>query len=40
MMTICTNIKNAIALLAAGSGMLADPALVAEDLCGWFGEIL
>ena len=37
---ICTNIKNAIALLAAGSGMLADPALVAEDLCGWFGEIL
>lgn len=37
---ICGKIKTSAALLAAGSSMLADPAHIAKDLCGWFGEIL
>ena len=37
---ICEKIQSSVALLAAGSKMLADSALVSEDLCRWFGEIL
>ena len=37
---ICEKIQSSVALLAAGSTMLADSALVSEDLCRWFGEIL
>ena len=37
---ISDKIKTSVALLAAGGSMLADPAQVSRDLCGWFAEIL
>lgn len=37
---ISDKIKASVALLAAGGSMLADPAQVSGDLCGWFAEIL